>query len=215
MMRAGRKAEDGNHTREALLDAAEAIMIEDGYAAVTSRRIEERAGLKSQLVHYHFGTMDDLFVALYERHEQAFLRRHRQAAEAENPLRAVWELSISPKRTRLAQELIALSNHRKPIRKITARILERMHSVNISCIEKYFREAGIDPAAFPPVVISHLVTGLSRQVVTEAAAGFTAGHADVLAFVERMLDEIEAKHARQVPVSAPPPDIGGLLIAQG
>ena len=41
-------------TREAILDAAEAIMVEQGYAAVTFRLVEERAGLKSKLVHYHF-----------------------------------------------------------------------------------------------------------------------------------------------------------------
>ena len=31
--------------RAALIDAAEALMIEDGYAAVTSRRVAEKAGL--------------------------------------------------------------------------------------------------------------------------------------------------------------------------
>ncbi|MDT5336021.1 MAG: hypothetical protein QOD90_1526, partial [Mycobacterium sp.] len=42
--------------RGVLLDAAEQLMIEDGYAAVTSRRVAERAGLKPQLVHYYFRT---------------------------------------------------------------------------------------------------------------------------------------------------------------
>lgn len=37
--------------RIVLLDAAEALMIDEGYAAVTSRRVAERAGLKPQLVH--------------------------------------------------------------------------------------------------------------------------------------------------------------------
>ncbi len=33
-------------TRSLLLDAAEALMIEEGYVAVTSRRVAEQAGLK-------------------------------------------------------------------------------------------------------------------------------------------------------------------------
>ena len=45
--------------RTRLLDAAERIMLRDGYAAVTSRRVEAEAGIKP---HYHFGTLDDLFV---------------------------------------------------------------------------------------------------------------------------------------------------------
>src|SRR5580693_6739527 len=65
--RAGAPSEAAASTREAILAAAETIMTEEGYAAVTSRRVAEKAGLKSQLVHYYFGTMDELFVAVYER----------------------------------------------------------------------------------------------------------------------------------------------------
>lgn len=53
--------------RIVLLDAAEQLMIEEGYVAVTSRRVAERAGLKPQLVHYYFRTMDDLFLAVFVR----------------------------------------------------------------------------------------------------------------------------------------------------
>src|SRR5262245_22705522 len=57
------KVED-SAARTALLDAAEAIMVEDGYAAVSIRRIASQAGLNSALVYYYFDTMDGLFVAL-------------------------------------------------------------------------------------------------------------------------------------------------------
>ena len=53
--------------RTVLLDAAEQLMRDEGYAAVTSRRVAEKAGLKPQLVHYYFRTMDDLFLELYRR----------------------------------------------------------------------------------------------------------------------------------------------------
>ena len=52
-------------TRAQLLDAAERLMRDEGYAAVTSRRVAAEAGLKPQLVHYYFRTMDDLFVDLF------------------------------------------------------------------------------------------------------------------------------------------------------
>jgi AcrR family transcriptional regulator len=53
--------------RSVLLDAAEQLMLEEGYAAVTSRRVAEKAALKPQLVHYYFRTMDDLFLAAFRR----------------------------------------------------------------------------------------------------------------------------------------------------
>ena len=54
-------------TRTKLLDAAERLMLEEGYAAVTSRRVGRKAGISSQLVHYYFRTMDDLFLEVFRR----------------------------------------------------------------------------------------------------------------------------------------------------
>jgi AcrR family transcriptional regulator len=181
-------------TREAILAATETIMAEEGYAAVTSRRVAEKAGLKSQLVHYYFGTMDDLFVAVYERSEKEFLRRHLQAVSADSPLRALWDLSVHPKRTRLAQEFIALSNRRESMRKITARVLEQTHSINAAFISRYLQEAGLDLDEYPPVVLSYIINGLSRLLINEDSVGVSLGHAEVLAFAERWLSGLEAKH---------------------
>ncbi len=193
-MKAQKSEEQGGSTREAILDATEAIMVEEGYAAVTSRRVEERAGLRSQLVHYHFGTMDDLLVAVYERVQREFLRRHLRAVSSESPLRALWEFSLHPQRTRLAQELIALSNHRKSIRKLTAGILEQMHSINETFIAKYLEEAGVDTGKYPPIAISYIINGLSRALVTEETLGAATRRPQILPFVERLLSEVEAKH---------------------
>lgn len=186
-------------TRAAILDATEALMIEEGYAAVTSRRVAEKAGQKSKLVHYYFATMDDLFVALYERAEKQFLKRHLEAVTSPNPLRALWDLSIHPERTRLAQEFIALSNHRESIRKITARVLEQMHSINTVCISKYLEECGLDPEEFPPVVLSQIISGLSRALVNEESLGVAPGHREVRAFAERWLAKLEKRRRNERP----------------
>ena len=41
--------EESVSTRELILDATESIMVEEGYSAVTSRRVEEKAGLDPSL----------------------------------------------------------------------------------------------------------------------------------------------------------------------
>src|ERR1700741_3492798 len=71
-----RNGEESASTRTAILDATAQIMREEGYAAVRSRKVAGRAGLKSQLAHYHFGTMDELFLALYQRYEEQYFQRH-------------------------------------------------------------------------------------------------------------------------------------------
>ena len=51
-------------TRQALIQANAQIMLEEGYAAATSRRVAAKAGVKPALVHYYFPSMDDLFLAV-------------------------------------------------------------------------------------------------------------------------------------------------------
>ena len=41
---------------EALLDAAERLLVEVGYAGITTRRLAEEAGVNHGLVHYYFGS---------------------------------------------------------------------------------------------------------------------------------------------------------------
>jgi AcrR family transcriptional regulator len=179
--------------RDAILDATESIMVEEGYAAVTSRRVAERAGLKSKLVHYYFRTMEELFVAVYERSEKEFLLRHLEAATSSNPIRALWELSLQAKRTRLSQELLALGNHKKAVGKITARVIDQIHSINVAFIGKYLDQLGVDRERYPPVVISYFINGVSRSIVADDTLGLPGARAEIQGFVERLLAELEAK----------------------
>ena len=80
--------------RARLLDATEQIMLEDGYAAVTSRRVEADAGLK---LHYHFGTLDDLFVAVFRRRAERNVDRMRAVLDSPEPLRGWWQLASDPR----------------------------------------------------------------------------------------------------------------------
>lgn len=54
-------------TRQALLDAAERAILEDGFARASTRRIVRQAGVPLSLLHYHFGGKESLLVALVER----------------------------------------------------------------------------------------------------------------------------------------------------
>ena len=54
-------------TRALILEAAEALIRDQGYAAVSTRKVAAKAGLKPSLVHYYFPTTDDLFLAVFRR----------------------------------------------------------------------------------------------------------------------------------------------------
>lgn len=53
-------------TRQAILAAARAAFAADGYERATIRAIAGRAGVDPALVHHHFGTKEELFVAAHD-----------------------------------------------------------------------------------------------------------------------------------------------------
>src|SRR5688572_28425877 len=91
-------------------------MLDEGYAAVTTRKVAAQAGVNPALVHYHFSTIDDLFLAVFRRGAEAHLARLQAAVESPQPLRCVWEVMSEPRDTALTLEFLALANHRKAIR---------------------------------------------------------------------------------------------------
>ncbi|MGA8370025.1 MAG: helix-turn-helix domain-containing protein [Acidimicrobiales bacterium] len=184
---------EDSESRAALLDATERLMLEEGYAAVSSRRVAQTAGLKPQLVHYYFRTMDDLFLAAYRRRAEGGLRRQARAFEPGLSLRAVWALSDDPKSTALTMEFAALANHRKSIRTEIARYAELFRSRQTEILSQIMEEHGIDTEGFPPVAVMVLITGVSQILVMEEALGMSAGHAETRALVERCIVQLEGE----------------------
>src|SRR5262249_35772141 len=117
MARTRERSVDDSETRTALLDAAESLMVEHGYAAVTTRRVAATAGVNNGLVFYYFGTMDDLFIQLFRPRSERSLERLRQVLDDPQPLWALWEQSHDLSSNAIVMEFIALANHRKTIKK--------------------------------------------------------------------------------------------------
>jgi TetR/AcrR family transcriptional regulator len=67
MSKPRRSGSEKSETGTRLLDVTEQVMLADGYAAVTSRRVAADAGITAALVHYYFSTIDDLFLAVIRR----------------------------------------------------------------------------------------------------------------------------------------------------
>src|ERR1700730_3646870 len=94
--------------RGVLLDAAEQLMLEEGYAAVTSRRLADRAGLQPQPVHYYFRTMGDPFPAWFRRRAEGSRQLKARLLESPQPLWALWRFGTDHEPTRVTIEFAAL-----------------------------------------------------------------------------------------------------------
>ncbi|MGO9854340.1 MAG: TetR/AcrR family transcriptional regulator [Acidimicrobiales bacterium] len=182
---------ESSATRTALLDAAQQVLLEEGYAAATSRRVAARAGLKPQLVHYYFRTMDHLFLALVRRGAEQNLERQAEALASPEPLRALWELSSDPAGTALTMEFAALANHRKAIRAELASYGERFRRLQTEALTQIFERYGIDANTYPPAAMIVTMTSLSQVMGMEQLLGMTAGHAETRELIEGFLSRYE------------------------
>jgi AcrR family transcriptional regulator len=180
--------------RVLLLDAAEQLMLEEGYAAVTSRRLANKAGLKPQLVHYYFRTMEELFLEVFRRRAEEALEVHAQLLRSPQPLWALWRFGTDPAFTRISMEFMALANHRKDMRAEIAYYAERFREEQRQAVTAALQRYDVDRLDdMPPVVWTVLMTSLSRFLVLEQAVGISGGHAETLELVESYLRRLEGE----------------------
>jgi AcrR family transcriptional regulator len=183
---------ESSKTRAQLLDVTEQIMREEGYAAVGSRTVAERAGVTPPAVHYYFPTLDDLFVAVFRRLTD---RSHHRLVEAlqktEQPLWLIWRYGLDRDAAALMGELLSLANHRKAIQSEIAEFAERQRKTQLDVVSDVLCGYGLDPDEFPPDGLLLIMMAIPRAIAIEEALGMAAGHEGAIAIVERYLTQLE------------------------
>lgn len=191
MATARARGADDSITRTALLDAAEAVMLEEGYAAVTSRRVATRAGLNPALVYYYFRKMDNLYLEVFWRRAESMLERQAAALEAEQPLWALWDVIRDEHKTALNLEFLALGNHRAAVRDEVAKYSGKFRRQQLDGVARILQERGVGPEIWSAEKVVMLLDGLTRFVLTEVAYDLRLAHDEAYAIIEHMIEEIE------------------------
>lgn len=175
--------------RHRLLDIAERLMAEEGYAAVGVRRLAREADVTPALVHYYYRTLDDLLVAVFRRRAENDFARQTEALNSKDPVRALWELWSRPAEAAVTVEFLALANHREAVRVELAAYAERHRAFQVTALEKVYAARGGSPYDMSATDVVVLLTAVSRSLAQEQAMGVSAGHGDILAVVERFIRE--------------------------
>jgi AcrR family transcriptional regulator len=184
---------ENSATRVLILDATEGLIREEGYAAVSTRRVAARAGLKPSLVHYYFPTTDDLFLSLSRRGAEESDQMIAEALASDDPIRALWSFLTDSSRTAMALEFMALANHRKAIRSHMAEHVESMRRREVEILTKLIGDKLAGPDGCPPEGLSVMLAGIGRVLVMEGGLGVSAGHDDARKFVEGWLDKLSPR----------------------
>jgi AcrR family transcriptional regulator len=77
-------------TRLRILAAAKDVLMEAGYANLSTRGIAEAAGVPLSQIHYHFGSKQKLMLAVLDTENRARLARQEAMFESDKPLWEQW-----------------------------------------------------------------------------------------------------------------------------
>jgi AcrR family transcriptional regulator len=181
---------ESSATRAALVAAAQKLIMDEGYAAVTSRRVASVAGLKPQLVHYYFRSMDDLLLEVLRLSFEQAVELLEDMLNTDQPLRALWAFSSDPRGIGFTSEFHALAARNETIRAELARCGETLREMQTQAIIRYFEQRGVKPR-MPPVLVTVLTVSLANVLVRERELGMSMGHAEADALVEQCLRGFE------------------------
>jgi TetR/AcrR family transcriptional regulator len=187
---------EDSKTREQLLDAAEELLRTQGHSAVTVRGVAAVAGLKRQLVHYYFRSMEELYLEVLQRAYSRHFERHGRALEAPNPLRALWAAAFYPEGIMLEVYTLALANEYESIRVSISDFLLRSRKNQIESLEAILARGRGKGAELPsPEALAVFLRAVAREIAIERQVGVTLGHDAALAQVEKVLKTFDPEPA--------------------
>ena len=182
---------------DGLMNAAERLLITQGHAALSTRRVAEEAGLNHGLVHYYFGSIEELFVQVLERFTQRLIARQREMYALDVPFIEKWRRAMRYLEADEASgyhkiwfELQALSWNRPQLRERVARVNAEWREVLTQAFTAAAREYGSDNETFPVPAIVSLVMTFNEGVILETLCGVKEGHDELLNAIDRWLTSL-------------------------
>ena len=186
-------------TEDAFLDAAERLLIDVGYAGISTRRLAEEAGANHGLVHYYFGSMENVFVRVLERFTEQLVARQRamyarsdiSGAEKWKTAMGFLESDLAAGYPKIWLELQALGWNRSDIAERVAQVNREWRAVLTEAFDQMMDEYGLDRERFPLAAMVSLVMTFNEGIMVERLSGISAGHRELLEMVERWLESLE------------------------
>ena len=164
-------------TRDQILTAAYRTLIELGYNQISMRKIADEAGVNQSLLHYYFGSKENLMLEVLEYVNEQLLVRQRKMYHEVQSFEAIWaraleyfEEDVQSGYVRALWELRAqgLSNDR--IKKRLAEMIGHWRGLVTELVKNALVEYGIQAKA-PPEIFARLLGNIYWGAEAEILAG--------------------------------------------
>ena len=184
------------HTEDAFLDAAERLLLDAGHAGITTRRLAQEAGANHGLVHYYFGSIENVLARVLERFTERMIVRQREMyAAPEVPFVDKWRaamryLDADREYQKVWYELQALAWNRPELRERVAHVDAEWRTVLTEALAEPRERYGID---MPLAALVALVVTFNEGMILERLSGIESGQAELLEWIDGWMQRMEQR----------------------
>jgi AcrR family transcriptional regulator len=180
----------GHGTEQALLDAAERLLGEVDASGITTRRVADEAGTNHGLVHYYFGSVEQLLVRVLERFTDRLIERQRELYAADAPFLDKWRSAMAYLDEDLPYqkiwfELQALAWNRPELQERLAWVHGEWRAVLVEAFAPVREELGLE---LPAEALVTLVYTFNEGLILERLSGIDEGHRELLDWIDSWIE---------------------------
>jgi AcrR family transcriptional regulator len=193
-------------TADALLDATERLLVSEGPAALSTRRIAEEAGQSHGLIRYHFGSVETLMIRCLERATERILARQRRLYAGDEPFLDKWRTAMayleedlrSDPFPKLAAELLALGWNQPAYQDALRRMMDGFTAVLSDAVRAALAEYGSSRpgVAVDVEALATLIRTSQLGMIAERLAGVDTGHTAMLQAIDGWLQGLSTAPRR-------------------
>jgi AcrR family transcriptional regulator len=181
-------------TEEAFLDAAERLLVSAGHGGITTRAVAQEADANHGLVHYYFGSMENLLARVLERFTERLIARQRAMySAADVPFAEKWRaamhyLDADHDYQKVWYELQSLAWNRPELRERVAQVNAAWRTVIAEAFAEPRERRGLE---MPLEALVSLVITFNEGIILERLSGIEAGHAALIDWIDDWLTRTE------------------------
>ena len=191
-----------------LLDAAERLLIEVGHAGITTRRVAEEAGVNHGLVHYYYGSMEELLLRVLERFTDRLIARQRAMYALPVPFAERWRTAMQYlEQDRPYQkiwfELQAMGWNHPEIRARLGKVHGAWRDAMREAVREALTDAGLDDGRLSLEAWITLIVTMNEGIILERLSGIDRGHDELLEGIDRWIAGLTGAPSAGSPPSKP------------
>lgn len=175
-----------------LLDAAERLLIEVGHAGITTRRLAEEAGANHGLVHYYYGSMEELLLRVLERFTDRLIARQRAMYALPVPFAERWRTAMhyleeDRPYQKIWFELQAMGWNDPGIRARLATVHGAWRDAMRDAVRDALTDAGLGEDRLSLEAWITLIVTMNEGIILERLSGIDRGHEELLEGIDRWI----------------------------